>query len=324
MGKNILLRIMNRTASIAYSTWSENVRVVRRQRYVMQKAMQRARNGVLSKTFNRWDEYTSEMLDMKSKMRKAAKMLQNRSYGKAWNSWSEFVTEKKRMKNNARRAIRRWKKQALSRSFHGWLSNIKARKRYRLILRRTAIKMKYKNVVKAFNAWFDIIHRHKKVRRKVTILLRKKKKILLSRAIQKWKFVPKKKKRRIFDRKRLWEEATRTQINAYKKELRSVEGNFSENKPNVNVKKTVPTMASLRVEKPTQIDSLGRVRAAFGSSSKDITRFKKLRPLRNSTSMDDVQGFGQQPKKSRRQVNRARKNEDLEVVISIQQEQIQN
>ena len=81
----------------------------------------------------------------------------------------------------------------------------------------------------AFGLWWRSVQGRKKRRLLIKRLFRRKKRRLKQMGLKTWKLMPKKKKKRAFDRKRAWERSTAKSIRGLKQSLVRVEEQYFGN-----------------------------------------------------------------------------------------------
>jgi hypothetical protein len=120
--KRIMMRIVMRTAAMAFSSWATTVKEIVRQKKQMRRMIMRVMNRALALRFDAWIEYVDERKRMKEMMNKAARRMKNRQIAGSFNSWLEYVDLRLWMKSFCSKMISRFEKKELAMGLVKWIS----------------------------------------------------------------------------------------------------------------------------------------------------------------------------------------------------------
>ena len=143
-----------------YKRWYENVKTVKRQRYIVFRITAKMHRGVLSHSFFIWSTLIAKELRHKRILRRAIDTMKFKSLHKCFLTWHDGLLDSMVRKVKMKRAMIRFRKHFLLSALNTWIdSHLDAKKGKR------ALKHWFQfNLSHHFNNWISHAREHKRIR----------------------------------------------------------------------------------------------------------------------------------------------------------------
>jgi hypothetical protein len=160
----VVLRWANKTLTLAWGKWWEEVRHGRVSKKATLKWMQKT----ICAAWRTWETRAKELRRQKGVLQKMALRMRHAGMYKAWAWWRYHdkakVKETRKIIDAGAKVILRWQRLGLSKGFYGWSEHAASQRRMAIAAKKIVTRWEKMKYAKAFGAWEEQTKAQRKLR----------------------------------------------------------------------------------------------------------------------------------------------------------------